>query len=70
MAEAVFTGKQVEELAAVHGPVFAALTNAKLAGLTEHFFVGDGPGDGRHGKGEYEHPYDLQRDEHGYWMPS
>src|SRR5690242_19169944 len=42
VAEAVFTGEEVEELALEETPTRLAPAAAVFAGLGEHFFVGDG----------------------------
>jgi hypothetical protein len=53
MAEAVFAGEQIKKLAFVNGAAGFAVAYAPVASLTENFFMGDGPGDGRNGNRKY-----------------
>jgi hypothetical protein len=54
VAEAVLTGKQVEEFAAQQVGVAVTLVNAKFAWLAKYFLVCDGPGYASDRKGEQE----------------
>lgn len=50
MAEAVFAGKQIEELPNEHMPSLLAASRAKFARLAEDFLMRDGPANARDGQ--------------------
>jgi len=59
VAEAVFTGEDVEELALDQAATGLASRNAVLARLAKDLLVRDGPRDGRDWQGQNEQPDDL-----------
>jgi hypothetical protein len=66
MTEAIFTRKQIEELAAKKTGVSLALANAELARLTKNLFVGHCPGDAGYGDGQQRQPNHLIGNRHNY----
>src|SRR5579884_897583 len=59
VAEAVFAGEEVKELATNQAGMALALPNAVLARLAEDLFVGHRPGDARYGDGQQDQPDHL-----------
>ena len=58
MAETVFAGKQVEEFSFVNAPAGLAFSDAKVAKLSNHLFMRDGPrnrGDGERKDEQTQH---------------
>ena len=64
VAEAEFARKEEEKFAAGWVGMALALADAVFAGLTEDFFMRDGPGDAGDGKRERKKPYELQCERH------
>lgn len=59
VAEAILAGKEVEEFSLSGRAAVLTLVFAPVARFAEDFFVGNGPGDGRDGKGEKEEVSEL-----------
>jgi len=64
MAEAEFAGEEEEKLAASGVGMDLTLAYAIFAGLTEDFFMRDGPGDAGNRERERKKPYELQCERH------
>src|SRR6185503_13406995 len=69
MAEAVFAGEEIEELAFGDRFSVPAARHAVLARLPENLLVGDGPGDTRNRDGEDEEHRDLHAETHRVQPP-
>jgi hypothetical protein len=61
MAEAILTGKEIEEFPCVDTPACLAFTQTVISKFPHHFFVCNRPGNGSNGKGDQKQIGNLLR---------